>query len=223
MRISRNMVKQSKSEAQMYQVTWIILNAVKHLHVGKIKLAQFLKGSKSKIMKQIEDEAVYGGLFWYDTPTITGFIEQLETIGLIHKKAISGSPYNYSIFEITEAGNKVLEEKRQIPLQEIKQVKPITVGESEKETLKLIQNGKTVSGIAKERNLTESTIYTHCFRLIVNQLLSNSDILSSETVQKVNDAVNKLTEPTVKAVKELLPEISYDEIRCVLAEKGDKK
>ena len=85
------------------------------------------------------------------------------------------------------------------------------------------QDGKTVSVISKERNLTESTIYTHCFRLIVNQLLSNSDILSSETVQKVNDAVNKLTEPTVKAVKELLPEISYDEIRCVLAEKGGKK
>ena len=217
MRISRNMVKQSKSEAQMYQVTWIILNAVKHLHVGKIKLAQFLKGSKSKIMKQIEDEAVYGGLFWYDIPTITGFIEQLETIGLIHKKAISGSPYDYSVFEITDAGRKVLEEKRQIPLQEIKQVKPITVGESEKETLKLIQDGKTVFEVAKERNLTESTIYTHCFRLIVNQLLSNSDILSGETIQKVNDAVNKLTEPTVKAVKEILPELSYDEIRCVLA------
>src|SRR3989338_9744249 len=124
------MAKQLKSETQMYQVTWITLNAVKHLHVAKIKLAQFLKGSKSKIVKQIENEAVYGGLFWYDIPTITGFIEQLETIGVIHKKAISGSPYNYSIFEITEAGNKVLEEKRQIPLQEIKQVKPITVGES---------------------------------------------------------------------------------------------
>mgnify|MGYP001561956010 CR=1 FL=1 len=128
------MVMQSKSEKQMHQVTWIILNVVKHLHVGKIKLALFLKGSKSKVVKPIEDEAVYGGLFWYDIPTITGFIEQLETIGLINKKAISGSHYDYSVFELTEAGNMVLDEKKEIILQVIRQKRAITVGESEEET-----------------------------------------------------------------------------------------
>src|SRR3989338_6797411 len=152
------MAMQLKSD-ELYQLVWIILNAVKHLKVGKIKLAQFLKGSKSKEVNPIADEAVYGGLMWHDIATITGFIEQLGVIGLIHKKMLSGNPYDYSVFELTEAGRKVLEEKRQIPLQVIKQEKPITIGESEKETLKLIQDGKAVSEIAKERNLTESTIY----------------------------------------------------------------
>lgn len=215
------MVTQSKYKSQMHQVTWIILNAVKHLQVGKIKLAQFLKGSKSKVVKPIEDEAVYGGLFWYDIPTITGFIEQLENIGLIHKKAISGNPYDYSVFELTEAGNMVLEEKKEIILQVIKEKKAITVGESEEETLKLVRAGKTIYQIAQERNLAESTIYTHCFRLIVNHRLSSSDILNKEIIQKIKDSMAKLKEPTVKAVKELLPDISYEEIRCVLAEKGE--
>ena len=214
---------QSESEKQMYQVTWIILNAVQHLHVGKIKLAKSLKGSKSKVVKPIEDDGIYGGLFWYDIPTITGFIKQLETIGLINKKAVSGSYYDYSVFELTEAGKKVLEEKKKIALQIIKEKKPITVGESEEETLRLIHEGETIYQIAKERSLAESTIYAHCFRLIVNQQLSSSDILSSEIIQKVNDAIDKLAEPTVKAVKELLLDVSYEEIRCVLAEKGVKK
>ena len=178
------MTTQSKSESGMYQVTWIILNAVKHLQVGKIKLAQFLKGSKSKEVKPIAGEAIYGGLMWYDIPTITGFIEQLETIGLIHKNALPGSIYDYSVFELTEAGKLVLEEKKQIALQIIKENKPITVGDSERETLRLLQEGRKVSEIAKERNLAESTIYTHCFRLIVNNQLSSSDIISDETIHK---------------------------------------
>ena len=212
------MVTLLKSESEMYQVTWIILNAVKHLQVGKIKLAQFLKGSKSKEVKPIAGEAIYGGLMWYDISTITGFIEQLETIGLIHKKALPGSIYDYSVFELTEAGKLVLEEKKQIALQVIKENKPITVGDSEKETLRLLQGGKKVSEIAKERNLAESTIYTHCFRLIVNNQLSSSDIISDETIHKVINATSNMSEPPVKAIKESLPELSYDEIRCVLAE-----
>ncbi|MBI2548162.1 helix-turn-helix domain-containing protein [Candidatus Woesearchaeota archaeon] len=211
------MVKQSKSETQMYQVTWIILNAVKHLHVGKIKLAQFLKGSKSKEVKPISNEVVYGGLMWFDIPTITGFIEQLENMTLIQRKIIQGYSRDYPILELTQAGKLVIDEKKQIPLQIIKQIKPATVGESEKETLKLIQDGKTVSEVAKERNLVESTIYTHIFRLISNDYLACSDVIPKETILMINETAKKLPSPTVKEVKELLPEVSYDEIRCVLA------
>ncbi len=215
---------QSKFELSMYQVTWIILSAVKQLNVGKIKLAQFLKGSKSKDLNLIADKALYGGLLWYNIPTITKFIEQLETIGLIHRKVVTGNYYNYTVFELTEAGKTVLEEKKQIALQVIKEKKPITVGDSEKETLNLLQKGKTVSEIAKERNLAESTIYTHFFRLILNNHLSSKNVISENVIKQITDAVaNFKTVPSVKEVKELLPLISYDEIRCVLAERGDKK
>ena len=210
---------QSKFESEMHQVTWIILNAVKHLQVGKIKLAQFLKGSKSKEVKSISNEVVYGGLMWYDIPTITGFIEQLEIIGLIHKKVLVESPYDYSVYELTDAGKIVLDEKKQIALQIIKEQKPITVGDSEKETLKLVQDGKTVLEIAKERNLAKSTIYTHIFRLIVNQYISSNQVISKEIITQVSDIAGNFKDmPSVTEVKELCPEISYEEIRCVLAD-----
>ncbi len=217
------MVMQSKSETELYQVTWIILNAVKHLHVGKIKLAAFLKGSKSKKIKPIAGEAVYGGLMWHDIATITGFIEQLENMNLIKRKSLPGYPYDYSVLELTDAGKLVLEEKRQIPLQIIKEIKPITVGDSEKETYWLMKQGKKIQEIAQERNLALSTIYSHIFRLILNGYLSSSEVVSQDIVNKVAEAAQKLSEPTVKQLKELLPEISYDEIRCALAEiKRDK-
>ncbi len=214
------MVMQSKSETP--QVTWIILNAIKELQVGKIKLAQFLKGSKSKNIISINIKQGYGGLMWCDTPTITGFIEQIEVIGLINKKNINQGYYNYPVYFLTEAGKKVLEEKTEIALQKIKHTKPISVGFSEEETLKLIHEGKNIAQIVAERKLTESTIYTHCFRLIVNNLLSSQDIISDETIHKIINATNKLSEPSVKTVKELFPEISYEEIRCVLAEQRGK-
>ncbi len=213
------MIIRSKSEFEMYQVTWIILNAVKRLQVGKIKLAQFLKGSKSKDVKSIADKTVYGGLLWYDISTITGFIEQLELIGLIHKKIISGSHYDYSVYELTEAGKKVLEEKKQIALQIIKERKPVVIGDSEKETLNSVHEGKMVSEIANERNLAESTIYTHIFRLIATNCISSKDIISEKIVKQISEVTGNFKDvPSVKEVKELLPNVSYEEIRCVLAD-----
>lgn len=212
------MAMESKSDSELYQVAWIVLNAVKRLKVGKIKLSQFLKGSKSKVVKPIAGEAVYGGLMWHDIPTIAGFIEQLESMDLIQRRIISGYSRDYPILELTEAGKLVLEEKKLIPLQIIRQAKPITVGDSEKETYELIIQGKTISQIAEQRNLASSTIYTHFFRLIVNGCLSGSDIIPEGIIKKVRDAANKLSKPTVKDVKELLPDVSYEEIRCVLAD-----
>ncbi len=203
----------------MHQVTWIILTAVKHLQVGKIKLAQFLKGSKSKDIMPIAYEQGYGGLMWHDIPTITGFIEQLEALRLIYRKMLPGSAYEYSVFELTDAGKSALEEKKCIPLKTIKKETPITVGKSEQETLNLLHEGKSVSEIAKERNLVTSTIYAHIFRLIVNQHISGRDIISEEIIEKVNHAAKTIKgSASVKEIKELLPEVSYEEIRCVLAD-----
>lgn len=211
------MAAQSWSEAETRQVTWIILNAVDLLQVGKIKLAQFLKGSKSKCVKSISGNAVYGGLMWFDISTITGFIDQLERMGLIHRKIISGYPRDYPVLALTEAGKLVLEEKKQIPLQVIKQSQPANVGDSERKTLELLSQGKNASQIAQERNLALSTVYTHFFRLISNDYLSSSDVISEEIIRKVTDATKNWSNLSVKQVKDLLPELGYDEIRCALA------
>jgi hypothetical protein len=91
-----------------------------------------------------------------------------------------------------------------------------------KEFQRLKEQEKQQLGWDIKRNLAESTIYTHCFRLIINKQLSSSNILSDEIIQKINDAANSLSEPTLKTVKEQLPGISYEEIRCVLAERNKK-
>ncbi len=216
------MAEQSNSEEESYHITWIILHAAKMVHGGKYKLAAFLRGSKAKDVQFISRQSGYGGLLWYNIPTITGLIEQLEAKGLLKREYIPGAPFGYASLELTEAGRKVLEEKTQVPLQIIKKVEPITVRDSEKTTLTMIHTGKSISDIAKERSLAESTIYTHAFRLIVNNYLVASEVIAEEVLNKVAQTVSKFkTFPSVKEVKEALPEISYEEIRCALA--GIKK
>ena len=58
------MIIDNKKSEDIYQVTWIILNAVKNLEVGVNKLALFLKGSKSKLVVPIESKQLFGGLMW---------------------------------------------------------------------------------------------------------------------------------------------------------------
>lgn len=202
------------------QIVWIILNAVKNMQLGVDKLALFLKGSKSKLVVPIESKQLFGGLMWHDIPTIKGFIKQMIGMELIRKKMIQGYIYNYPILELTEAGNKVLSEKIKIELQITKEQKPVTVGESEMKTFELFSEGKKAEEIAKERELAVSTIYTHFFHLIANSYLSSSDVVEIDKINQITEAYRQFkTEPKLKELKEKLPEnISYEEIRCVIAE-----
>lgn len=211
-------------EPNLDQIAFIVLKSVKNLNVGKYKLAQFLKGSKSKDVQWITNEVGYGKLYLYDISTIIGFIEQIEVIELIKRKVISEYPYDYSIFEITNAGEKVLEDSIQVALPIIKEKKPIIVGNSEKETLRLLQEGKSIFEIAKERNLVESTIFTHIFRLIINHYISSKDVISKNVIKQIFSITKNYPNiPSVKEVKELLPHISYEEIRCVLADMNSEE
>ena len=203
------------------QVAWIILRAVEKMNLGKGKLAAFLKGSKSKLVAPMANEQIYGGLLWHDIPTIAGFIEQLEDMEMIRKKIIEGFKYDYPILELTEAGKKALEDKIEIPLRIKKEAKPITVGESERETLRLFNEGKTIDEVAVIRGLVPSTIYTHLYKLIANDYLIASQVVSMDVIKSVLDSIKKFCkQPLLREMKELLPEsISYEEIKCVLADK----
>ena len=201
------------------QVVWIILNAVKGMQLGVDRLALFLKGSKSKLVVPIESRQLFGGLMWHDIPTIKGFIKQLIVMELIRKKIIQGYTYTYPVLEITEAGNKVLIGKIKIELQIIKEQKPITVGESEMKSFELFSEGKNAEEIARDRNLAVSTIYTHFYHLIANNYLSSSDAADEEKIKIITEVYRQFkNEPKLKELKEKLPEnISYEEIRCVVA------
>ena len=202
------------------KIVWIILHATKDLKVGKHKLAEFLKGSKAKDVASLSSQQGYGGLLWCDISTIIGFIEQLEQMGLITriKQAIND---HYSILELTDAGEKVLKEKIKIQLQTINQEKRIMVGDSEKATFDLLKDGKTIDEIAKSRGLAISTIYDHLYRLVANNYLSSSEFVPENIIKQILEAKSKVPNATkLKEIKELLPEsITYNEIRCVLADK----
>jgi|SRR3989339_250166 len=201
-------------------IAWIILNAVKNTKIGKYKLAEFLKGSKAKDVAHLSGQQGYGGLLWHDIATIVGFIEQLEQIGMIARKLTAIDEY-YSVLELTEAGKKVLEEKMNIELQIIKREKSIVVGPTEKATFELLRAGKSIEEISKERNLAVSTIYDHLYRLVANDWLSSSEFVPEHIIKKIIEAKSRLPNASkLKEIKEILPEeITYNEIRCVLADK----
>ena len=205
------------------KIVWIILNAVNNIKVGKYKLAEFLKGSKAKDVARLSSQQGYGGLLWYDIATIEGFIEQLEQMNLIRRKRIAIDDY-YSVLELTEAGEKVLKEKINIELQLIKKEKPMNVGESEKITLGFFKEGKTIEEITKIRNLATSTVYDHLYKLVSNDYLSCSEFIPENIITQILEAKSKF--PNIiklKEIKEILPEeITYNEIRCVLADTNKK-
>ncbi|MBU0757969.1 MAG: helix-turn-helix domain-containing protein [Nanoarchaeota archaeon] len=205
----------------------IILNAVNNIRVGKHKLACFLKGSRSKSINPISQQQTYGGLLWHDISTIEGFIEQLEAMELIRRTNISSSyhPYAYSVYVLTDAGKKAVEEKIDVPLQTVKQKKKIIVGDSEKITLSMLKQGMTVVEIARKRQLVESTIYAHVYALVVNKQISCAEVIPADDLKNIHDIfANFKKQPALKELKALLREkISYGEIRCAAFEYYNRK
>jgi len=206
---------------ETYQITWTILKAAENINAGKYKLAEFLKGSKSKDVAYLSNEQGYGGLLWFNINEIIAFIEQLEEMDLIKRTSIDGY---YSVLGLTEAGRKVLDEKIRIELQIIKKEKPLIVGDTENITLELFKKGKSVPEIAYGRNLAFSTIFEHMRRLVANGYVSSSEFVEDDKINKILEAVGKLKKHfMLREIKEILPDdITYDEIKCVLDDKSLK-
>lgn len=220
------MNKEKLLTKQEENISFIILNTINNQKFGKIKLALFLKGSMSKNIKKESNNFGFGGLFWYDISIIENFIVQLENLKMICKKQIISNPYNYEIYTLTELGYKVLKDKINIKLQVIKKEKDITIGETEKNTLKLFDEIKDINEIAKIRNLTISTIYTHLSKLINQKYINVDEVIEKDKILKIKEIIKKEKLISLKEIKNRLPDYAYDEIKCVLLsmeQKGDNK
>ncbi|PIN75774.1 hypothetical protein COV17_03735 [Candidatus Woesearchaeota archaeon CG10_big_fil_rev_8_21_14_0_10_36_11] len=90
------------------QIAWIILNAVKHAQAGKERLAQFLRGAHSQLVRKdaMDRQTGYGSLLWYNLTTISGFIDQLEEMQLIIRYMKNTGYYSYPIIILTEVRRK---------------------------------------------------------------------------------------------------------------------
>ncbi|GHU96173.1 helicase [Bacteroidia bacterium] len=95
-------------------------------------------------------------------------------------------------------------------------------GESAKLTLELYKSGKSVVDIVKERNLKESTIFTHLLPSITSGEVSVFDLVPKVKVEVILPLVNTIitnanSYNSATPIKEQLgDDYSYDEIRAVV-------
>ena len=111
---------------------------------------------------------------------------------------------------------KEKKEKKVKPEKEVKVKRQ--KGDSERETLAMFREGKTIDEIAKERSLTKSTIESHLASFIPTGEVSLDDIVPKERQIAILNAALKFSneERSYTVVKESLPDdYSYGEIRLV--------
>ncbi|HXS58039.1 MAG TPA: helix-turn-helix domain-containing protein [Hanamia sp.] len=89
----------------------------------------------------------------------------------------------------------------------------------------LYKAGKSIEEIAKERNLTITSIEGHLATFIATGALDINEMVSQEKQNQIKEAVKIHGRESLKNLKENLPEeIGYGEIKMVIAaEKGDER
>ena len=96
----------------------------------------------------------------------------------------------------------------------------LSKGESSKVSLSMFNEGKTINEIAKERNMSASTIHNHLMFYVKEGDLSLEDIVPSEKIQIIKSYILNQENPkelTLKSIREALgKEYEYSEIRAVL-------
>ncbi|KAB2917739.1 MAG: AAA family ATPase [Bacteroidetes bacterium] len=90
-------------------------------------------------------------------------------------------------------------------------------GESNRITLGLYKEGKTVSEIAAERSMAESTIEGHLAEYISTGEVNILDFMSSELLDQLTRLINELGGDQAKPIKEELGDsVSYGQIRMAV-------
>lgn len=88
------------------------------------------------------------------------------------------------------------------------------------QTLEMFEAGKLVDEIAKERQLSLSTIEGHITRLIQQEKIELSAVMEQKRIQEIEDILESAQGKTLGAIKEELGDrVSYSELRWVQASK----
>ena len=100
-------------------------------------------------------------------------------------------------------------------------------GDTQKESLRLFKEGKSIEAISTERNLAPSTIIGHLTTFIPSGEIDISDLVEPGQLKKLNVILDNIPkEKTLSEIKQLVGDnFSYHEIRTVLAwkEKENKE
>lgn len=205
----------------------IILNAVqKHeRQVGVGTLALILKGSRDKdiFRRQLNDSPFFGGLLYCSVPDIEYMVKQLMQQGFIERYILDDFRYPIPVLQLTEEGKIAREQKKDFDLKFHAPRMETTSNNTIEETFSLFQQTKDIVQVALQRQLAQSTVWGHLISCIAMGKMKAEDLVSLEKIALITETQRKLGGTKAKPLKEQLPpEITYEEIRCVLAEMGIK-
>ena len=94
-------------------------------------------------------------------------------------------------------------------------------GDTHAESFRLYKEGKNISDIAKERNLTSNTVEGHLVKFVRRGDISIHELVSREKFILIESALKNFDGTSVTPVKQNLGEgISYGEIKLVMASLG---
>lgn len=205
----------------------IILDALHRLKwpVGRKRLAEILKGSQAQSMGNAEyqQSVYYGRLRIYSLKQIEGLIEQVMSQG--HLKIVGG---DRPVLTLTPQGYAALQARAAIPIQlpdagegakESPRRNQAGTSDTVEITAQMFDEGLAPAQIAAERNLAESTIYSHLARLIAAGRVPLDGVVDDEIIGRVRAAIAQVgSTAALSPIKACLPEtITYNEIRCVVA------
>lgn len=90
-------------------------------------------------------------------------------------------------------------------------------GETRRISLEMYKSGKTINDIAKERGLVPGTIEGHLASFILTGEVGITELVPTEQLTAINQAINDNPDATGSALKEILgEEVSYGQIRAVM-------
>lgn len=88
-------------------------------------------------------------------------------------------------------------------------------------TFEKFTNGKTIGEIAAERNLAPSTIEGHLVFYIKEGKLSLESLVTEDIITTIRGAREKARNETLTGLKQLLPDISYSDLKFYMAAEKD--
>ncbi len=89
--------------------------------------------------------------------------------------------------------------------------------DTKKVSFDLFRSGKSVFEIAQERNLSANTIDSHLIHFIETGDINIDDLLDKKKQQAIGKVIETIENKTLTALKEQLPDISYSELKWMIA------
>lgn len=108
---------------------------------------------------------------------------------------------------------------KKIEFNDEESVREMNLSRSESQTLELLDEGRTIDEIAKERGLARSTIESHIYKIVKYGLYSASDFVSKEHYDIIKEYYEETNDTSTSTARDVLGEdFSYFELRIVLNE-----